>query len=77
MITSHPEVDMVSFTGSTGVGKLTMTNAAQTLKKVSLETGRQEPADRVRRMRISMRSPMRRSSAPISTPANAAMRAPA
>ncbi|MEK1925096.1 MAG: aldehyde dehydrogenase family protein, partial [Rhizobium giardinii] len=30
VMTSHPDVDMVSFTGSTGVGKLTMTNAAQT-----------------------------------------------
>jgi len=39
IMTSHPDVDMVSFTGSTGVGKLTMTNAAQTLKKVSLELG--------------------------------------
>ncbi|MGO7785671.1 aldehyde dehydrogenase family protein, partial [Rhizobium ruizarguesonis] len=39
VMTSHPDVDMVSFTGSTGVGKLTMSNAAQTLKKVSLELG--------------------------------------
>ncbi|CDM57698.1 MULTISPECIES: aldehyde dehydrogenase family protein [Rhizobium] len=43
MMTSHPAVDMVSFTGSTGVGKLTMTNAAQTLKKVSLELGGKNP----------------------------------
>ncbi len=43
VMTSHPEVDMVSFTGSTGVGKLTMTNAAQTLKKVSLELGGKNP----------------------------------
>ena len=42
-ITSHPDVDMISFTGSTGVGKLTMTNAAQTLKKVSLELGGKNP----------------------------------
>ena len=34
---------MVSFTGSTGVGKLTMANAAQTLKKVSLELGGKNP----------------------------------
>jgi len=39
----HPDVDMVSFTGSTGVGKLTMANAAQTLKKVSLELGGKNP----------------------------------
>ncbi|MFT2212015.1 aldehyde dehydrogenase family protein [Rhizobium giardinii] len=43
VMTSHPDVDMVSFTGSTGVGKLTMTNAAQTLKKVSLELGGKNP----------------------------------
>ncbi|MBM7324827.1 aldehyde dehydrogenase family protein [Agrobacterium sp. S2] len=43
IMTSHPAVDMVSFTGSTGVGKLTMTNAAQTLKKVSLELGGKNP----------------------------------
>lgn len=42
-ITSHPDVDMISFTGSTGVGKLTMANAAQTLKKVSLELGGKNP----------------------------------
>jgi len=43
VLTTHPEVDMVSFTGSTGVGKLTMANAAQTLKKVSLELGGKNP----------------------------------
>jgi len=42
-MTSHPDVDMVSFTGSTLVGKLTMANAAQTLKKVSLELGGKNP----------------------------------
>ncbi|TCL67259.1 aldehyde dehydrogenase family protein [Rhizobium sp. BK251] len=42
-MTSHPDVDMVSFTGSTGVGRLTMANAAQTLKKVSLELGGKNP----------------------------------
>jgi len=43
VMTSHPDVDMVSFTGSTGVGRLTMGNAAQTLKKVSLELGGKNP----------------------------------
>ncbi len=43
IMASHPDVDMVSFTGSTGVGKLTMSNAAQTLKKVSLELGGKNP----------------------------------
>nr|WP_299495572.1 aldehyde dehydrogenase family protein [uncultured Rhizobium sp.] len=43
VLTAHPDVDMVSFTGSTGVGKLTMRNAAETLKKVSLELGGKNP----------------------------------
>ncbi|MBZ9657372.1 aldehyde dehydrogenase family protein [Phyllobacterium lublinensis] len=42
-MTTHPDVDMVSFTGSTLIGKLTMSNAAQTLKKVSLELGGKNP----------------------------------
>ena len=42
-MTSHPAVDMVSFTGSTGVGQLTMANASKTLKKVSLELGGKNP----------------------------------
>lgn len=42
-MTTDPDVDMISFTGSTGVGKLTMVNAAQTLKKVSLELGGKNP----------------------------------
>lgn len=36
---SHPLVEMVSFTGSTRVGKMTMATASQTLKKVSMELG--------------------------------------
>ncbi|WP_339766011.1 aldehyde dehydrogenase family protein [uncultured Hoeflea sp.] len=43
LMTSHRDVDMVSFTGSTGVGKLTMRNASETLKKVSLELGGKNP----------------------------------
>lgn len=43
VMTSHADVDMVSFTGSTGVGKLTMASAAQHLKKVSLELGGKNP----------------------------------
>ncbi|PWL19587.1 sorbosone dehydrogenase [Falsochrobactrum shanghaiense] len=42
-MSTHADVDMVSFTGSTGVGRLTMANAAQTLKKVSLELGGKNP----------------------------------
>ncbi len=38
-IVSHPDVDLVSFTGSTMVGKKISEVAAQTLKRVSLELG--------------------------------------
>ncbi|RTL97127.1 MAG: aldehyde dehydrogenase family protein, partial [Hyphomicrobiales bacterium] len=36
---SHPLVEMVSFTGSTRVGKMTMATASNSLKKVSMELG--------------------------------------
>ncbi|MEM7190103.1 MAG: aldehyde dehydrogenase family protein [Pseudomonadota bacterium] len=35
----HPDVDMVSFTGSTRAGKLITQNAADTIKRVTLELG--------------------------------------
>src|SRR5512140_1233824 len=38
-IVSHPDVDLVSFTGSTAVGKRISETAASTLKRVSLELG--------------------------------------
>jgi len=38
-ISSHPDIDMVSFTGSTRAGKLISKNAAQTIKRVCLELG--------------------------------------
>ncbi len=38
-LTTDPRIDVVSFTGSTGVGKRIMVNAAQTVKKVFLELG--------------------------------------
>ena len=38
-LAAHPEVDMVSFTGSTAAGKRVMAVAAGTVKKVSLELG--------------------------------------
>ncbi|WP_136661390.1 aldehyde dehydrogenase family protein [Nitratireductor sp. XY-223] len=42
-MTADPRVDMVTFTGSTGVGKAIVTAAAGTLKKVSLELGGKNP----------------------------------
>jgi betaine-aldehyde dehydrogenase len=42
-IASHPEVDMISFTGGTKTGKHIMKTAAETMKKVSLELGGKSP----------------------------------
>jgi aldehyde dehydrogenase (NAD+) len=39
LITTHPAVDMVTFTGSTQVGRQIMAQAASTVKKVHLELG--------------------------------------
>ncbi len=38
-ITSHPDVDVISFTGSTEIGKKISRDASDTLKRVSLELG--------------------------------------
>ena len=38
-ISSHPDIDMVSFTGSTRAGRLISKNAAETIKRVCLEHG--------------------------------------
>ncbi len=38
-LTSHPDVDMVSFTGSTRAGQMITKAAADTIKKLSLELG--------------------------------------
>lgn len=40
---ASPEVDMISYTGSTHVGKIIMENAAGTLKRLSLELGGSAP----------------------------------
>ena len=42
-IAAHPDVDMVSFTGSTRAGKRVAELAAQTVKKVALELGGKSP----------------------------------
>ena len=39
----HPDVDKIAFTGSTAVGRTIMREAAETLKKVSLELGGKSP----------------------------------
>jgi betaine-aldehyde dehydrogenase len=43
LMTSHPQVDMVTFTGSTAVGKMISKSAGDTLKKVALELGGKNP----------------------------------
>ena len=43
VMTAHPQVDMVTFTGSTAVGKLITKTAGDTLKKVALELGGKNP----------------------------------
>ncbi|MGH3250038.1 MAG: aldehyde dehydrogenase family protein [Trebonia sp.] len=39
LLSAHPAVDMVSFTGSTAVGRLILAQAAPTVKRVGLELG--------------------------------------
>jgi succinate-semialdehyde dehydrogenase/glutarate-semialdehyde dehydrogenase len=43
VMSSHPAVRLISFTGSTAVGKLLMKQAAETVKKVALELGGNAP----------------------------------
>jgi succinate-semialdehyde dehydrogenase/glutarate-semialdehyde dehydrogenase len=43
VLTSHPKVRLVGFTGSTEVGKLLMRQASTTVKKVALELGGNAP----------------------------------
>ncbi len=43
-ITTHPGIDKISFTGSTETGKRVMASSANTLKRVTLELGGNDPA---------------------------------
>lgn len=43
LMTTHVDVDMVTFTGSTAVGKMITKSAGDTLKKVALELGGKNP----------------------------------
>src|SRR3546814_13127240 len=43
VLTTHPAVRAVGFTGSTEVGKLLMQQAASTVKKVALDLGGNDP----------------------------------
>ncbi|KAH8803610.1 aldehyde dehydrogenase [Xylogone sp. PMI_703] len=44
LLTAHPGVDKISFTGSTATGKKVMESASKTLKRVTLELGGNDPA---------------------------------
>lgn len=44
MLTTHPGVHKVSFTGSTATGKKVMESCSKTLKRVTLELGGNDPA---------------------------------
>lgn len=44
LITAHPSIDKISFTGNTETGKHVMASAAGTLKRVTLELGGNDPA---------------------------------
>jgi acyl-CoA reductase-like NAD-dependent aldehyde dehydrogenase len=44
VLTSHPEVDKISFTGSTATGKKVMEAAARAVKRVTLELGGNDAA---------------------------------
>ncbi|MFD1382758.1 betaine-aldehyde dehydrogenase [Rhodanobacter aciditrophus] len=43
LITNHPEIDKVSFTGEVGTGKKVMSAAASSLKEVTMELGGKSP----------------------------------
>ncbi|KAL8831734.1 MAG: hypothetical protein Q9170_005164 [Blastenia crenularia] len=44
MLTAHPDIDKISFTGSIATGKKVQAAAAPTLKRVTLELGGNDPA---------------------------------
>ena len=44
LLTAHPDIDKISFTGSTVTGKKVMASAASTLKRITLELGGNDPA---------------------------------
>ncbi len=43
MLTAHPDIAKVSFTGETGTGKAVMSDSAKTLKSVTMELGGKSP----------------------------------
>ncbi len=58
-LSTDPRVDLVSFTGGLETGKRIMAAASDTVKKIALELGRQEPQRRLRRRRPRGRARLR------------------
>jgi len=44
LLTAHPDIDKIGFTGSTGTGRKVVASAAASLKRVTLELGGNDPA---------------------------------
>ena len=44
LLTAHPDIDKITFTGSSATGKKVMASASQTLKRITLELGGNDPA---------------------------------
>jgi acyl-CoA reductase-like NAD-dependent aldehyde dehydrogenase len=44
MITAHPGIDKIAFTGSTSTGQAVLRSAAATMKRVTLELGGNDAA---------------------------------
>ena len=74
----HPDVDKISFTGSSRTARrLLQASAATNLKKLTLELGRKEPADRLPGRGLRARRWRRASGASSATRARSATRASA
>ncbi|NMU30239.1 aldehyde dehydrogenase family protein, partial [Vibrio parahaemolyticus] len=43
MLTAHPDIAKVSFTGESGTGEVVMSDSAKTLKQVTMELGGKSP----------------------------------
>ena len=74
-LVEHPDVAKIAFTGSTEVGRGIAAGAAATIKRVTLELGRQVGQHRVRRRRPRARGRGRARPPSSATPARTAARA--
>lgn len=56
-MTAHPDIDKISFTGSTYTGKKVMESCSKTLKRVTLELGGKDPAIVTKNVDIAKTAP--------------------